>query len=533
MRCTVLRLTALLVIATGCGSVDDPARCATSADCGAGEYCASAEGERRCWPDGHDPVVSDVTVRCLGAAAGQACPRDGTLRVTATASDVEELAEVRAALTLAPGASVVMVRSGATWTADLPLAAAPVPAFEATVDATVTARDGARRSASVTTTAAIPVTRLRWTREVEPGVPVALTPAAVMPDGTVVVAGSNGKVYFTSPDGTQAHAPVTVGAGQAISAAPAIGTKAIWVGSEDGWLRGLALDGSGALLGVAVNSEGPIRGSVAVLTEPTREWGFVASTSGRFAGASTGTDTAKTGVAAPYTVGPVVSRSNRVLGVTSGATSLLHSYVFDGAFTDEWGGLSPIVGVNVSAPLSVDADGSVIDGSQDQKLSRTMMTGQTSLLQTTEDAVLDSPVILSNGDIVVGDQSGALHRLSSSGVAVWAQPKRLSGPVLSPLVLADTPATLIVPTRSGTVYALDGTGAQLWSHTLGTGAELRSGNVHTKPGQPPGQVTSTAYYPTSDGKLHAVIVDGRLDTSAPWPKAFHDPRNTSNAGTTP
>ncbi|WP_242395279.1 PQQ-binding-like beta-propeller repeat protein [Anaeromyxobacter oryzisoli] len=533
MRCTVLRLTALLAIATGCGSVDDPARCATSADCVAGEYCASAEGERRCWPDGHDPVVSDVTVRCLGAAAGEACPRDGTLRVTATATDVEELAEVRAALTLAPGASVVMVRSGATWTADLPLAAAPVPAFEATVDAIVTGRDGARRSASVTTTAAIPVTRLRWTREVEPGVPVALTPAAVMPDGTVVVAGSNGKVYFTSPDGTQAHAPVTVGAGQAISAAPAIGTKAIWVGSEDGWLRGLALDGSGALLGVAVNSEGPIRGSVAVLTEPTREWGFVASTSGRLAGASSAGGTDITGAAGAYAVGPVMDRNEWVYAATSSRTSVIRSYSFDSAFTDRWGVTPPVVGVSVEVPLVIAKNDEVLSVGQDGLVSSTTSSGQTSLLATLTDIATDSPVILSNGDIVVGDQSGVLHRLSSSGVAVWAQPKRLSGPVLSPLVLADTSATLIVPTRSGTVYALDGSGAQIWSHTLGTGAELRSGNLHTKPGQPPGQVTSTAYYPTSDGKLHAVIVDGRLDTSAPWPKAFHDPRNTSNAGTTP
>ena len=37
----------------------------------------------------------------------------------------------------------------------------------------------------------------------------------------------------------------------------------------------------------------------------------------------------------------------------------------------------------------------------------------------------------------------------------------------------------------------------------------------------------------ADGKLYAVVVDGQLDVTAPWPKAFHDPRNTSNAGTQP
>jgi outer membrane protein assembly factor BamB len=100
-------------------------------------------------------------------------------------------------------------------------------------------------------------------------------------------------------------------------------------------------------------------------------------------------------------------------------------------------------------------------------------------------------------------------------------------------VLSSTAAPLLVPTRTGTLHALAGDGTEIWTHSLGTGAELRSGNIFTRSGQPAGSVVSTAYYPTSDGKLHAVIVDGQLDTAAPWPKAFHDPRNTSNAGTAP
>ncbi len=44
---------------------------------------------------------------------------------------------------------------------------------------------------------------------------------------------------------------------------------------------------------------------------------------------------------------------------------------------------------------------------------------------------------------------------------------------------------------------------------------------------------STAYFSGANGKLYAVIVDGHLDTSAPWPKAFHDPRNTNRAGPQP
>jgi hypothetical protein len=63
---------------------------------------------------------------------------------------------------------------------------------------------------------------------------------------------------------------------------------------------------------------------------------------------------------------------------------------------------------------------------------------------------------------------------------------------------------------------------------LGT-EPLQPGNIYTPPGQPPGQVLSTAYFAGADGVLHAVIVDGALDESAPWPKAFHDPQNTNRA----
>ena len=44
---------------------------------------------------------------------------------------------------------------------------------------------------------------------------------------------------------------------------------------------------------------------------------------------------------------------------------------------------------------------------------------------------------------------------------------------------------------------------------------------------------STAYVASASGKLFAVVVDGQLDASAPWPKAFHDPKNTNRAGPQP
>ncbi len=73
-------------------------------------------------------------------------------------------------------------------------------------------------------------------------------------------------------------------------------------------------------------------------------------------------------------------------------------------------------------------------------------------------------------------------------------------------------------------------GSIAWSEKLTpTGQSLEPANIWTDPGA----TTSTAYLAGADGNLYAIIVDGALDTSAPWPKAFHDPQNTSNAGVTP
>lgn len=147
-------------------------------------------------------------------------------------------------------------------------------------------------------------------------------------------------------------------------------------------------------------------------------------------------------------------------------------------------------------------------------------------------AACGSVVILSNGDVLAGDQGGALHRLTSGGSPVWASPSDLgaASEILSPIVF--TGSTFLVPTTAGTIHALRDDGTTAWSRTLAPGAALREGNLHTPPGQT-AHVTSTAYFGASNGRLFAVAVDGGLDGTAPWPKAFHDPRNTNRAGAQP
>jgi outer membrane protein assembly factor BamB len=97
------------------------------------------------------------------------------------------------------------------------------------------------------------------------------------------------------------------------------------------------------------------------------------------------------------------------------------------------------------------------------------------------------------------------------------------------LKLAGGPVWFLVATADGKVHAVGDSGAILWSGPLTGGTALGAGNLHT----PPGSELSTAYFGGADGKLYAVIVDGALDTAAPWPKAWHDSRNTSRAAPSP
>ena len=91
----------------------------------------------------------------------------------------------------------------------------------------------------------------------------------------------------------------------------------------------------------------------------------------------------------------------------------------------------------------------------------------------------------------------------------------------------------VVSTAQGAVHALRADGSISWSASSLANFALQPGNIYTPPNQPANEVLSTAYFAGADGVLHAVIVDGALDGNAPWPKAFHDPRNTNRAGAQP
>jgi len=162
-------------------------------------------------------------------------------------------------------------------------------------------------------------------------------------------------------------------------------------------------------------------------------------------------------------------------------------------------------------------------GPKDLQLVRTSSTG-TPTGKALADVVVGSPVVLAGGDVVVGDASNRLHRYTSALDPVWDS-DLLEGTPLSPVVLTGGEALLVVPTRNGRVVAIDPAGKVLWSGLLGGGQELHEANLYT----PAGSAYSYALIGSVNGKLYAVMVEGRLDTAAPWPKAFHDVRNTGNA----
>ena len=518
-------LSALL--AAGCGSVVDRDDCKTSADCTMGKYCAHTPDGAVCWPDAMPPAVTSVTVAC--GAGG--CVRDGSLVVTAVVTDDKEVFAVDATVDFDPATPVTLVRgAGNEWTRTVSLATLKLPAVAREAVVTVRARDGARNE--VLETAATDqrptVTRVRW--EFPSDAP--LTPPAVRDNGDVLVGRSalTEQLLSVHPDGTKAWS-LTIGSGT-VTAPPSIGAQAIWVGANDGKLYAVKLDGSGELASPSrtCTASGTAKGPPAVLTTGSTDVAFGAFSNGRiYASGPTCVPTAATPGNDPYTSGVAVDGSGAVFGATSTLDlKAVRRHVWDGAaFASSW---IVDVGDAVNAPLAIPATGSVVSGSTAGELERTTAgtgSGAVSLLATLTGPVNESPIVLSNGDIVVGDASGKLHRLDSTGTPVWT-PVDLGAAVHAPMALTDGPIRFLVATVDGKLHALDDLGTVLWSGPLTAGQELGAGNIYTPPdGEYFG--FSTAYFGGADGKLYAVVVEGRLDTAAPWPKAWHDARNTSRA----
>ncbi len=514
------------LLALSCSSVEDRAACSESSGCPAGQYCARTADGSVCWPDAQAPVVSSVTASC----ASTPCLRDGVLRVEAAASDDAELAGLDASLDLDAGArKVAMTREGERWVAELPLRDWPFEAFSRPVVASVVARDGARNERGGSA-AAIEVTRLRWEREVVTS--VALSAPAVMFGGAVVIGTAGGKLHFINDAGDPIRNAVMVGLAHHVGA-PVIGADAIWVGSGDGKLYAVDLDGGSVSGGCATGES--IQTTPVLLENGSRA--LVGSQASVVAIANTAGLCSLTATAAPVRATPAVLVSGEII-VASGSTLESFSLLANGALRPNWTGVHP-------APAAPSLGGLVTAALAADNQAIWSITTIGHVQRTHSDAAVEvvtalgigatGAAILSDGSAIASLDSAALRRMSLAGVPPWTESAPLNGVPTTPMVVSGPSTQLIVPTSTGRLFAVrESDGGIAWSVKLSAaGAALQPANIYTSPGQPAGAVMSTAYVSGADGKLYAVVVDGQLDSSAPWPKAFHDPRNTNNAGTQP
>jgi hypothetical protein len=519
MTRTIFSLAALALAAlAGCGSVPDRAACAASPDCPAGQYCAHTADGSVCWADAVGPVVAAVAASCDTSP----CRRDGVLHLSADVSDDVEVAGATVSF-LSGGPEVAMARDGARWVADVPLRKVPFEWFEHQLQPAVTARDGARNVAGlVDPAAAVTVTRLAWERTLEEG--MGLTSPAVMADGTVVVGAANHRMYSVAWDGS-ALASVAVGT-MAISAAPLVAGSSVWIGSEDRFVY--ELQWAGGIPGTASARTDDTGGAIAGSLALTADGRVLAASEGGFLYVVK-SDGYRSGVAVlPFTLGPVVDDDGSIYEVSGG--SVRRFQIQSGVATAD-PDFASTVGATVGVAMAA-AGGLYVAGTTgtDGVLKKVAASGADPEHLATTQIPSDGVVLLGDGSVVVPEQTKTLSRWTSAGTAFagWTPPALGSAP-RTPMVMHRPETSFVVATNGGRFCSLSAVGSIEWCDSFGTAA-LQPPNLYTPPGQPAGEVLSYAFLAGADGVLHAVIVDGELDALAPWPKAFHDPRNTNRAG---
>ncbi|HYG67866.1 MAG TPA: pyrrolo-quinoline quinone, partial [Anaeromyxobacteraceae bacterium] len=314
--------------------------------------------------------------------------------MTATVTDDSEVGAVVATLSLAPGTTFPLARSGAAYAAEIALADLPFDTFEGEVTAAVRATDGAGNEATAEAAAPVGVTRLRWTYEA--GLP--LSAPAVTDDGVIVLsrAGSSNQALAVTADGTLAW-EVSIGT-QVVNAAPMVGAGAIWFPSTNGTLYQVALDGTKrdaeCATGGALNAPAALAGSnltFAVVGSEANSL-YVANNQGACM---------QEPVGAGVKVSPVVGRDGTLFAVLG---SVLQAFEMGsgGGLNDVWTS-PPTVGTG-SASLALDSDGHAWTVSSLGAVNRTSDGSAVAIGTAAADA--NGLIILPDGSAVLGDDSG-------------------------------------------------------------------------------------------------------------------------------
>jgi hypothetical protein len=347
---------------------------------------------------------------------------------------------------------------------------------------------------------------------------------AVDDAGTAIFGGTNGKVHFIGSDGVAKRTPVVVGTG-ALRAPVVVGSAGVWVPSDDGKVYLVPTD-------------------TAAVVETACDTGTGGAVTGVALG-STGTFLAASFSGAYFTPqGSVCRNSLFFLGavlfqpVATGATyygaegNNLHALTLNtfGSPGDSWSSPASL-GAPVAAPMAVGSAGAIVvavnPAAGGNSLFSVSTAGVVTPIAATNSLASDGPAINAAGEILVPETvTKTLSSWSSAGALRWHS-AALPGVPLTPMLL-DGDDAIVVADGHGNLTALDASGAIRWTTQLAPAATpLHPPNLFA----PPGAAHSTGYIPASNGTLHAVILDGRLDPAAPWPKAFHDPKNTGNSAT--
>ena len=481
------------------------------------------------------PSVS-AAVTCSPAS----CPRDGTLSVSATASDAH-LSGVSVTLDLDGGARSVALSNGGSgnaYQATLDLKQWPFLYFQHSTVATIVAVDAAGNAAQVTVPTL--VSRLRWSYSA--GAPV--TSPAVLADGTLVVgvAATANQLRAVTGDGTEVWRATLGSAG--VPEAPSAGAY-VWAGSDDGDLY--AVTPSGTLLG-------PCSGGAAghVFTPAVIPGAVEAALAGNANGEVIGAKTSGapptcnlTGTAMPVSAAtlfsgglltvPEATTSGSLVPFTSAPSNPI-------VLTQNPGG--PLTSPP-QVPLALTGSGKVLAATTDGNLylsdPTAASTSTASIFSLPSAFATASPVVATSGDLFVSGSDKRIHRVtvpaSGASVDLWASAPTLSGmPGGLALVTADASGVFLVATVSTTVAG------QVMAFAQVGGLPVAVWPASGEPSEPFGPLSfpvvvpatspsalATLYAGSSDGHLYAVVVDSPPDTASPWPKTYHDLANTENA----
>jgi hypothetical protein len=209
------------------------------------------------------------------------------------------------------------------------------------------------------------------------------------------------------------------------------------------------------------------------------------------------------------------------------------------------GGVPLVVCDTVLVPLAVDGNGSVLAACDNGQLHRvasapTLVDEPLYKLPAAVNPT-GSPVVLADGGILLPASDGYIRKLVPGGggatvawaASVAATPGEFAVGVAAADSTGGAPA-IYATTSQGRLVALDANGMVKWSGVLEAGTTLGFPTIAPIPGGAPASALPTLYAGSSTGKLFRVVVDSGLDTSAPWPKAHHDVRNTgSNTSSLP